>query len=723
MLFQNILDERNNHKGEIAEYTLQGVIHFLQTEAYRYQRDRNYWEIEYAEMKAKISKLEGERKGLDRLKDLHLKRIKMLEDSLQKERLKSMNLLSPTTSSIKHTLLDQLSSKTKNNNKSNSPGKIAESDEIAKQEEKELHSKLFPESKISHDNLQQSTKRTKSRQFLEKCLQEITYLINSQPDILTDIPILYQTNPIQSHYIPLHNNSALTPISSSINTEESSQQNKSNLYDENIKISSNQFCQQKNKSFKAYDTDNIGNSIENNCSSHINSYPIILNKDIHDGKNQKNIYHYNEILISNLPSMSLSKTSEAHQKDNQIHKKKIEHGAIITDSQLLLDSCLQQRHMATDIKNSSWDFNDDNEFDEKIDENNQNTYAEWKTKFVLKNHLTNIRSVSMSKNENSGYASMATCGDDGLVKFWRLPINNKKIRNQDIIPQITYRGHSGIVTNVCIALEANKIFSSGIDSSIRCWKIPEPQRNIYAPIDDCTLPSIFAGHSNAVWDLSFQPVSSLLASISADGTIKLWDINHTDSSPLLSTLNFHGNNLNKSSSAIPTSITFLNNDIRKISVSWNNAIIRIYDIETGSCVLELRNDEIYDGTNDTQINKIISLSKENMLISGHENKYIRFYDINSAQCTYSMLGHLNAISSLDISPDDRILVSGGHDSSIRFWDMQFPQVCIQKISNHHTKAQEGVNDVSWWHGRDNTCQLEYVTSVGGDGIIKVNTKI
>lgn len=112
-----------------------------------------------------------------------------------------------------------------------------------------------------------------------------------------------------------------------------------------------------------------------------------------------------------------------------------------------------------------------------------------------------------------------------------------------------------------------------------------------------------------------------------------------------------------------------------------------------------------------------------MLISGHENKYIRFYDINSAQCTYSMLGHLNAISSLDISPDERILVSGGHDASIRFWDMQFPHVCIQKISNHHIKAQEGVNDVSWWHGRDETYQLEYVTSVGGDGMIKVNTRI
>lgn len=41
-----------------------------------------------------------------------------------------------------------------------------------------------------------------------------------------------------------------------------------------------------------------------------------------------------------------------------------------------------------------------------------------------------------------------------------------------------------------------------------------------------------------------------------------------------------------------------------------------------------------DGTNNTQINKIITHLKGNVLISGHENKYIRFYDINSGIITY-----------------------------------------------------------------------------------------
>lgn len=36
---------------------LPAVIHYLQTESARYERDRNYWELERAEMKARIAKV------------------------------------------------------------------------------------------------------------------------------------------------------------------------------------------------------------------------------------------------------------------------------------------------------------------------------------------------------------------------------------------------------------------------------------------------------------------------------------------------------------------------------------------------------------------------------------------------------------------------------------------------------------------------------------------
>ncbi len=61
-------------------------MRFLQTEWHRHERDRNNWEIERAEMKSRIAKLEGENRAEKRLHQVYLARIKILERALKKER-------------------------------------------------------------------------------------------------------------------------------------------------------------------------------------------------------------------------------------------------------------------------------------------------------------------------------------------------------------------------------------------------------------------------------------------------------------------------------------------------------------------------------------------------------------------------------------------------------------------------------------------------------------
>lgn len=68
------------------EYTLAGILHYLQTEWRRYEKDRNEWEIERAEMRARIALLEGERRGGENLKTDLMRRVKMLEYALRQER-------------------------------------------------------------------------------------------------------------------------------------------------------------------------------------------------------------------------------------------------------------------------------------------------------------------------------------------------------------------------------------------------------------------------------------------------------------------------------------------------------------------------------------------------------------------------------------------------------------------------------------------------------------
>lgn len=67
-------------------------MRFLQTEWHRHERDRNAWEIERAEMKSRIGRLEGDVRTSKRLHESLGKHVKMLETALKKEREKVRSL-------------------------------------------------------------------------------------------------------------------------------------------------------------------------------------------------------------------------------------------------------------------------------------------------------------------------------------------------------------------------------------------------------------------------------------------------------------------------------------------------------------------------------------------------------------------------------------------------------------------------------------------------------
>lgn len=67
-------------------------MRFLQTEWHRHERDRNAWEIERAEMKSRIGRLEGELRTSKRLHDSLGKHVRLMEAALKREREKVKKL-------------------------------------------------------------------------------------------------------------------------------------------------------------------------------------------------------------------------------------------------------------------------------------------------------------------------------------------------------------------------------------------------------------------------------------------------------------------------------------------------------------------------------------------------------------------------------------------------------------------------------------------------------
>ena len=73
-----------------CRYTLPGVLHFLQHDWSRFELERVQWDAERAELTAKIAFLQGERRGQENIKRDLIRRIKMLEFALKKERIKGI---------------------------------------------------------------------------------------------------------------------------------------------------------------------------------------------------------------------------------------------------------------------------------------------------------------------------------------------------------------------------------------------------------------------------------------------------------------------------------------------------------------------------------------------------------------------------------------------------------------------------------------------------------
>ncbi|CAO3681577.1 unnamed protein product [Rhizopus stolonifer] len=591
-----------------SEYTLPSVLYYLQKEWRSFEREKNEWTIERAELKARIALLEGERRGIENSKVVLMKRVKMLEYALRQER------------------------------------KIHTKEEPVSQE----NHNTAPSNTVIQDDQNNNKLREKSKQLLTSCLEEINYLTSiptklSLTHALSADPVML-SRADSAKRAPVSNRSQKPAVQRTPSPKRTPSPSK-----EEIQIPEN--------------VDEV--AMVNNKSPN--------NKEISEEIQEK--FHISEDKV-----MKLMKNVNKGTKENSL---------------------------AGDL--------DPNQIRELSDGRQpKNQQKVWKNRATIKGHLDSVRSVCFHPKEMIA----ASGSDDGTVKIWNL----KRIANKDgkkgsfeeADPSITFRGHTSIITSVRISSEQNRVYSSSLDSTIRAWKLPPEECGPFSPVDPSLNLATYVGHTDAIWDFKLSPFNHLLASASSDGTIKMWDTQSTGSL-LKSTWTFDGMSSHESSKekVPPTSLDFCQFDPNKLAASFANAKIRLYDIETGQPVVTLKNsDETFDNTRMTQINRIVTHPTLPLIISAHEDRHIKIFDVKSGECIQKLSGHLDAVTSLDIDPMGNTLVSGGHDSAIRIWNLQ-TFTNEQEFSAHRRKGDEGVLSVRFHPS------YPWMLSGGADGIIKI----
>ncbi|XP_064174457.1 striatin-like isoform X1 [Anguilla rostrata] len=160
----------------------------------------------------------------------------------------------------------------------------------------------------------------------------------------------------------------------------------------------------------------------------------------------------------------------------------------------------------------------------------------------------------------------------------------------------------------------------------------------------------------------------------------------------------------------PSSVDLVCSDSAHMVTSFSSGRTGLFNMETRQLILSL--ESAAEPGSPCQINKVLSHPTLPVTITAQEDRHIKFFDNNTGKLIHSMVAHLDAVTSLAVDPNGLYLMSGSHDCSIRLWNME-TKTCIQEFTAHRKKFEESIHDVAFHPTK------AYIASAGADALAKV----
>ncbi|XP_036698328.1 striatin-3 isoform X3 [Balaenoptera musculus] len=696
------------------QYTIPGILHYIQHEWARFEMERAHWEVERAELQARIAFLQGERKGQENLKKDLVRRIKMLEYALKQERAKYHKLKYGTELNQGDLKMPTFES----------------------EETKDMEAPTAPQ------NSQLTWKQ--GRQLLRQYLQEVGYtdtildvrsqrvrsllgLSNSEPNGSVETKNLEQMlnggeSPKQKgQEIKRPSGDVLETFNFLENADDSDEEEENDMI-EGIPEGKDKHRINKHK---------IGNeglaadlTDDPDTEEALKEFDFLVTAEDGEGAgearssgdgtewgvNRTKLYDMIADLgddeLPLIPSGIINQSRSASTRTDHEGARAEEAEPItfpsgggksfIMGSDDVLLSVLGLGDLADLTVTNDADYSYD------LPANKDAFRKTWNPKYTLRSHFDGVRALAFHPVE----PVLVTASEDHTLKLWNLQktVPAKKSASLDVEPIYTFRAHIGPVLSLAISSNGEQCFSGGIDATIQWWNMPSPNVDPYDTYEPNVLAGTLIAHTDAVWGLAYSGIKNQLLSCSADGTVRLW--NPQEKLPCICTYNGdkeHG---------IPTSVDFIGCDPAHMVTSFNTGSTVIYDLETSQSLVMLSSQIDSGLQSSNHINRVVSHPTLPVTITAHEDRHIKFFDNKTGKMIHSMVAHLDAVTSLAVDPNGIYLMSGSHDCSIRLWNLD-SKTCVQEITAHRKKLDESIYDVAFHPSK------AYIASAGADALAKV----
>lgn len=202
--------------------------------------------------------------------------------------------------------------------------------------------------------------------------------------------------------------------------------------------------------------------------------------------------------------------------------------------------------------------------------------------------------------------------------------------------KLSLTGHISSVRALKVSPRHPYLFSGGEDKQVKCWDLEQNK-----------VVRHYHGHLSAVQDLTLHPMLDLLVTTSRDSTARVWDMR---TKAQVFCLSGHTNTV--------AAAVCQENDPQVITGS-HDSTIRLWDLAAGRSVCTL--------TNHKKSVRSLVLHPHLFMFASGSTDNIKQWHAHQGTFYQNLNGHNSMINTMAIN-DDGVLVSGGDNGSMHFWD-------------------------------------------------------